>query len=89
MIKNILIIVVAIIIWLAYINDKNKNSLPTLGEYSPPAEIKVPDFNCMGKRYCSEMLSCEEAKFYMRNCPETELDPDGDGVPCEDLCTNY
>jgi cold shock CspA family protein len=41
------------------------------------------EFECEGKRYCSEMTSCEEATFYLKNCPDVEIDGDGDGVPCE------
>ena len=40
-------------------------------------------FQCQGKRYCSEMTSCEEATFYLKNCPGVEIDGDGDGIPCE------
>src|SRR5215213_8573201 len=40
-------------------------------------------FRCEGKTRCSQMSSCEEATFYIRNCPGTEMDGDGDGVPCE------
>jgi hypothetical protein len=40
-------------------------------------------FQCQGKRYCSEMTSCEEATFYLRNCPVVEINGDGDGIPCE------
>ncbi|MBU1691611.1 MAG: excalibur calcium-binding domain-containing protein [Gammaproteobacteria bacterium] len=40
-------------------------------------------FECQGKRHCSEMTSCEEATFYLKNCPGTEMDGDGDGIPCE------
>jgi hypothetical protein len=40
-------------------------------------------FQCQGKRYCSEMTSCEEATFYLKNCPMVEIDGDGDGIPCE------
>jgi cold shock CspA family protein len=40
-------------------------------------------FQCQGKRHCSEMTSCEEATFYLRNCPGVEIDGDGDGIPCE------
>ena len=44
-------------------------------------------YSCTGKTHCSQMSSCEEAKFYIRNCPGTEMDGDGDGVPCErQLC---
>ncbi len=40
-------------------------------------------YKCSGKIYCSEMTSCAEAKFYLRNCPGTKLDGNYDGVPCE------
>jgi hypothetical protein len=29
------------------------------------------------------MNSCEEATFYLRNCPGVEIDGDNDGIPCE------
>lgn len=41
------------------------------------------NFICTGKVYCSEMTSCEEAKFYQNHCPNTKMDGDGDGIPCE------
>ncbi|MFT5700264.1 MAG: hypothetical protein ACI8ZB_003136 [Desulforhopalus sp.] len=41
-------------------------------------------FRCSGKIHCSQMTSCEEAKFYLRNCPGTKLDGDRDGKPCEE-----
>lgn len=40
-------------------------------------------FLCQGKHYCSEMISCEEATLYLKNCPGVKLDGDGDGIPCE------
>lgn len=40
-------------------------------------------FSCQGKRYCSQMSSCKEARFYLKNCPNVKIDGDGDGVPCE------
>ncbi|EIC27845.1 cold shock domain-containing protein [Methylomicrobium album] len=40
-------------------------------------------FQCQGKVWCSEMTSYEEAIFYLRNCPGTKMDGDGDGIPCE------
>jgi endonuclease YncB( thermonuclease family) len=42
--------------------------------------------SCGAKRYCKEMTSCEEAKFYLTHCGLLRLDGDGDGVPCEALC---
>jgi hypothetical protein len=41
---------------------------------------------CGAKRYCREMGSCEEARFYLTRCGLNRLDGDGDGVPCESLC---
>lgn len=41
-------------------------------------------FTCAGKRSCPQMTSCEEATFYLRQCPGTLQDGDGDGIPCED-----
>ncbi|MCP4340739.1 MAG: excalibur calcium-binding domain-containing protein [Desulfobulbaceae bacterium] len=29
------------------------------------------------------MRSCEEATFYLLNCPGVKMDGDGNGVPCE------
>lgn len=41
---------------------------------------------CGQKRYCKEMISCEEAIFFLRDCGVSSLDRDGDGIPCESLC---
>jgi hypothetical protein len=48
------------------------------------------DFTCDGRKYCSEMTSCEEAIFFLENCPGVKMDGgrngsdgQGDGVPCE------
>jgi micrococcal nuclease len=38
---------------------------------------------CDGRRYCSQMGSCEEATWFLENCPGTQMDGDNDGVPCE------
>ncbi len=41
-------------------------------------------FTCDGRQHCSQMRSCEEATFFIRQCPNTKMDGDGDGIPCED-----
>lgn len=41
---------------------------------------------CGAKRYCSQMTSCEEARYYLTQCGVSSLDRDGDGIPCESLC---
>jgi len=40
-------------------------------------------YRCDGRTYCSQMTSCEEATFFLRNCSGTKMDGDNDGVPCE------
>jgi len=47
---------------------------------------KLKIANCGNKKYCSEMTSCEEAKFYLSQCNIRTLDGDGNGIPCESLC---
>ena len=72
-----------------------KVSLPSFPQKyeQPPVESssvqhpQIPtsqSFQCTGKTHCNEMLSCDEAVFYLNNCPGTIADGDGDGVPCED-----
>lgn len=70
------------------------------GEYSrrtartaaavPAADQAVSSrFLCDGRRLCSQMNSCAEATFFLRNCPGVEMDGDQDGVPCErQWCTS-
>ncbi|MGI2178880.1 excalibur calcium-binding domain-containing protein [Shewanella frigidimarina] len=52
---------------------------------SKPSLInQQPQFRCeAGKTHCSQMRSCAEATFYIRNCPGTQMDGNNDGVPCE------
>lgn len=45
-----------------------------------------PDIACGSKKHCSEMYSCEEAKYYLARCGIKTLDGNGDSVPCEKLC---
>jgi endonuclease YncB( thermonuclease family) len=43
-------------------------------------------YNCEGKTKCSEMVSCEEALYYLTHCGVGSLDGDMDGLPCEKIC---
>lgn len=53
------------------------------------ATVDTSIFACEGKIHCSEMGSCSEAMFYLKNCPGTKMDGDGDGVPCEKQWCGY
>jgi deoxyribonuclease-1 len=55
---------------------------------APTAPVVAPSasWTCGSKTTCSQMQSCEEAKFYLTTCGVKRLDGDGDGVPCTQLC---
>ena len=53
-----------------------------LFQFAHAAEYSCDD----GKRYCKEMDSCAEAKFYLNQCGVSRLDRDNDGIPCESIC---
>jgi endonuclease YncB( thermonuclease family) len=53
---------------------------------APPATPQTTNTGCGKKKHCSQMTSCEEAKFYLAQCGVKSLDGDGDGTPCESLC---
>jgi cold shock CspA family protein len=56
---------------------------------APPRAVPAPvaSYRCDGRQHCSQMTSCDEATFFLRNCPGVKMDGDGDGIPCEDqLC---
>jgi hypothetical protein len=57
-------------------------------EASAEREPKQPaSYKCDGRIYCSQMTSCAEAKFFLKNCPGVKMDGDNDGIPCEkQLC---
>jgi len=40
-------------------------------------------YRCDGRTYCSQMRSCDEATWFLKNCPGTKMDGNNDGVPCE------
>jgi len=50
--------------------------------FSSP-NIPNQQFSCDGRQHCSQMRSRTEAEFFLRNCPNTKMDGDRDGVPCE------
>ena len=40
-------------------------------------------FRCDGRTMCSQMSSCEEATYFLKNCPGVKMDGNNDGIPCE------
>lgn len=48
-------------------------------------------YECNNRHYCNEMTTCEEARWVLKNCPNTKMDGDHDGWPCEsdNLCGHH
>lgn len=44
---------------------------------------QLAHFKCDGRTHCSQMRSYDEAVFFLRNCPNTQMDGNHDGEPCE------
>lgn len=62
---------------------------PTYNDHSPPpvtAKAVSPakaSFSCDGRTHCSQMTSCAEATYFLKHCPNPQMDGNGDGIPCE------
>jgi hypothetical protein len=79
----------------AYSAPESVESAPLQGKRPPeeqpaPLQQSAPDtFKCDGRTHCSQMTSCDEAKYFLKNCPGTEMDGNHDGTPCErQWCTS-
>jgi endonuclease YncB( thermonuclease family) len=55
---------------------------------SAPAATTPLSMACGNKKYCNQMTSCDEAKYYLTQCGVKRLDGNSDGVPCESLCVS-
>ena len=77
------------------LSEQGRKNLENRGTEVPsqsnPVNLKTPEtaspsisqFKCDGREHCSQMGSYEEALFFIRNCPNTKMDGDSDGIPCE------
>lgn len=52
----------------------------------PAMPVMLYDMACGRKHRCSEMLGCDEARFYFTRCGVRTLDGNHDGEPCENVC---
>ena len=61
------------------------------GNVTRDADQETPsNYQCDGRTYCSEMTSCEEAKYFLKHCPDVKMDGNHDGIPCEQQwCTGF
>ena len=58
-------------------------------QVQPTAVAPAPSqFSCDGRTHCSAMTSCAEATYFIQHCPNTKMDGNNDGVPCEQQWCN-
>ncbi|MGO2509221.1 MAG: excalibur calcium-binding domain-containing protein [Vibrio hibernica] len=94
--KRLLIItLIGLVIWQVYLKNNSvieEKTSQVVSELTNNAEMQnfekeIPNFKvtyrCDGGQYCSQMGSYEEAKYFLNNCPNTKMDGDRDGIPCE------
>jgi hypothetical protein len=86
--KFTLLLVIGALAYAAHQRANQAESSP-MPVYEPESavmdvEADTTKFQCDGRTRCREMRSCEEAEFFIANCPGTKMDGDGDGIPCED-----
>ncbi|WP_019498889.1 excalibur calcium-binding domain-containing protein [Pseudanabaena sp. PCC 6802] len=95
--KLIILLVLGFVGWQIYARSKsflpftnpianNKQSVSNTAKPSPslPKDTSPSSvFKCDGRTYCSQMTSCAEATFFLKNCPNVKMDGNNDGIPCE------
>jgi len=87
--KLITMVLLAALAWYGYSRYANR-VVQIEATAQPTAQLPAPSsFNCDGRKRCSQMTSCKEAKLFLNNCPGMEMDGNHDGVPCEQQwCTS-
>ncbi len=71
--------------------QQSATQLPRLAPEQRISPLKAPvanPFRCDGRTMCSQMTSCAEARFFLANCPNTKMDGNHDGDPCEQQWCN-
>ena len=82
-----LAVVVALVTY-GYVEYSHR-AAPRLAAAAQPVEQTTSAiFQCDGRTLCSQMTSCAEATFFLKNCPNVKMDGNHDGVPCEQQWCN-
>ncbi|WP_230402538.1 excalibur calcium-binding domain-containing protein [Plesiomonas shigelloides] len=58
-------------------------TVDTIKSNSTTISDSVESFTCDGRQHCSQMNSRAEAEYFIKHCPNTKMDGDNDGIPCE------
>ena len=81
--------VAAILAIGANVYKKEMDQPAPSGEIVPFAHVPAASkFRCDGRTTCAQMTSCAEATYFLQHCPNTTMDGNGDGEPCEQQWCN-
>jgi hypothetical protein len=87
-VRNVLVFaVLAALAWFGYTKYQAQGGLYARAGFTATAPSQAPSqpdrFSCDGRTRCTQMTSCEEATYFIQHCPNTTMDGDHDGLPCE------
>ena len=80
--KIIILLIVGAIGWQAY-GKYQQRAITPLASVADEHPTATNSYRCDGRTYCSQMTSCAEATWFLKNCPGTKMDGNNDGIPCE------
>jgi len=71
--------------WELYQQQYQSSVVEIRGDSDAQSFRSVQDgrYACDGRQHCGQMNSRAEAEYFIRNCPNTKMDGDRDGIPCE------
>jgi len=89
-----IVLIISIRAWIHYFPvepiskyvEQNKVEEVAVAPIPEPVKVKpkpIKLFKCDDREYCSQMKSYDEAKYFTDYCPNTKMDGDDDGIPCE------
>jgi cold shock CspA family protein len=86
----VVVAMVGLAAWAGYrhYTDRFPATAVIRGVSQPLAPVSSGVFKCDGRTHCSQMTSCQEATFFLKNCQDTKMDGNRDGVPCEEQWCN-
>lgn len=85
--KKMVLGIACLLILFQFMNNRTTRAAQQTNPHSVHShtipKVDNSKFKCDGRTHCSQMNSCEEAIFFIQNCPNTKMDGNNDGIPCE------
>jgi len=79
---------IAVIAYYAYSRFVSAPAAPSVPQGDIAALSANSSVKCDGRTRCSQMTSCAEARYFLKHCPNTKMDGNNDGEPCEEQWCN-